>query len=241
MFIRWQVFWLSLFCRPSRSLQSEQWHLDGNKSFNRDYSSGNCSGFTPDSLFAPNIMENQTVPKVIFFLPPTIVLIHIFKHVGFELGTAFSSFGSGKNMLSTYVAPNITFQPTSKLQMYIGAYLGHNNAYGFNNNDVIVEATPVAAYSGANYFLTDRVNLFGNSLYGRGSYAAYPYGVNNDFKSISVGVSYRVSPRTTISAQFQWSSGLPPYGTNYWNGPLQGFTTPFDNPALGTATGSPIK
>jgi|GEM_PF-1536683 hypothetical protein len=162
-------------------------------------------------------------------------------HVGFELGTAFSSFGSGKNMLSTYVAPNITFQPTSKLQMYIGAYLGHNNAYGFNNNDVIVEATPVAAYSGANYFLTDRVNLFGNSLYGRGSYAAYPYGVNNDFKSISVGVSYRVSPRTTISAQFQWSSGLPPYGTNYWNGPLQGFTTPFDNPALGTATGSPIK
>ena len=162
-------------------------------------------------------------------------------HVGFELGTAFTSFGGGRNMLSTYVAPNISFQPTDRLQMYVGAYLGHNNANGFNNNDVIVESSPTAAYTGANYYLTNRVNLYGNSMYGRGGYAAYPYGVNNDFKSISVGFSYKVTPRTTVSAQFQWSTGLPPYGTNYWNGPFQGYGTPFDNPALGTATGSPLK
>lgn len=162
-------------------------------------------------------------------------------HVGFEVGTSFSTFGGGKNMLSTYIAPNVSFQPTDRLQMFVGAYLAHNNANGFNNNDVIVESSPVAAYTGANYFLSNRVNLYGNSMYSRGGYGAYAYGVNNDFKSISVGVSYKVTPKTTISAQFQFSTGLPPYGTNYWTGPFQGYGTPFDNPALGTAGSSPLK
>jgi hypothetical protein len=34
------------------------------KGFDGTYSSGNCSGFTPDSLFAPLVAETKTAAKI---------------------------------------------------------------------------------------------------------------------------------------------------------------------------------
>jgi hypothetical protein len=34
------------------------------KGFDGTYSSGNCSGFTPDSLFAPLVAETKTATKI---------------------------------------------------------------------------------------------------------------------------------------------------------------------------------
>ena len=154
--------------------------------------------------------------------------------VGLEVGSSFSSFGHGRNMFTTYLSPSVSFQPSKKMQVFVGAYVAQNNANGFKNDEVVAVAQPVAGYTGATYFLTDRVNLYGNGIYGRGGYAVVPYGVNNNYKSISVGVSYKISEKTSISAQFQWSQGLPPYGSYLSNNPFSGYHNSFGNPAIGT-------
>ena len=152
--------------------------------------------------------------------------------VGLEVGSSFSSFGSGRSMFTTYLSPSVTFQPSQRMQVYVGAYVSQNNASGFKNDDVVAVAQPVAGYSGATYFLTDRMNLFGNGIYGRGGYAITPYGINNSYKSISVGVSYKISEKASISAQFQVSQGLAPYGSYFGSNPFSRFQNTFGNNSL---------
>ena len=54
MFVSWQVFWLAPLLSAFPSLkQSDSGIWMVTKGFDGAYSSGNCSGFTPDSLFAP--------------------------------------------------------------------------------------------------------------------------------------------------------------------------------------------
>lgn len=151
--------------------------------------------------------------------------------VSLEVGSSFSTFGSGRNMFTTYLSPSVAFNPSNKMQVLVGAYVAHNNANGFNNDKVVSVAEPVAGYTGATYFLTDRLNLFGNGLYGRGGYAVVPYGLNNDYKSISVGVTYKINTNTSISAQVQWSQGLPPYGSYLSNNPFSYYHNNFLNSA----------
>ena len=152
--------------------------------------------------------------------------------VSLEVGSAFSTFGSGRNMLTTYLSPSVSFKPNDKVQVFVGAYVAHNNANGFGNSEVLQVAEPVAAYSGATYFLTDRMNLFGNGIYGRGGYAVVPYGVNNDYKSLSVGVTYKISEKATVSAQFQWSQGFAPYGSYLGGTPFSNYHNSFGSPSL---------
>jgi len=152
--------------------------------------------------------------------------------VNLEVGSSFSTFGSGRNLFTTYLSPSVSFSPSKNVQVFVGAYVAHNNANGFGNTEAIQVAEPVAAYSGATYFLTDRMNLFGNGIYGRGGYAVVPYGVNNDYKSVSVGVSYKISEKASFSAQFQWSQGLPPYGSYLGGNPFSNYHSNFGSPSL---------
>ena len=80
MFAFWQVFWLVplLSAFPSQP-DSGIWMVI--KGFGRTYSSGNCSGFSPDSLFAPHMAETKTGAK--------IGLIYVLKG---ELAFFFSDF-----------------------------------------------------------------------------------------------------------------------------------------------------
>ncbi len=152
--------------------------------------------------------------------------------VSLEVGSSFSTFGSGRNLFTTYLSPSVSFQPSNKVEVFVGAYVAHNNANGFGDSEVLQVAEPVAGYTGATYFLNDRMNFFGNGTYGRGGSLVVPYGVNNDYKSVSVGVSYKISEKASVSAQFQWSQGLPPYGTNFWSNPFSGYHSNFGSTSL---------
>lgn len=69
MFMFWQVFWLAplLSAFPSlMQLDSGIWMVI--KGFDGAYSSGNCSGFTPDSLLAPLVAETKTGAKIGLFI-----------------------------------------------------------------------------------------------------------------------------------------------------------------------------
>ena len=182
--------------------------------------------------------EPATLPEA-YIVPHKLPATNSFKpsllkdaKVSLEVGSSFTTFGKSRNMLTTYLAPSVSFRPTEKVQVFVGAYVAHNNANGFKDDNVVAVSEPVAGYTGATYFLNDRVNLFGNGMYGRGGYAMVPYGVNNDYKSISVGVSYKISEKTSISAQFQVSQGLAPYGSYLGGNPFSSYHNAFGSPSL---------
>jgi len=188
--------------------------------------SSQLTNYTPTALTESNIEAPRTAGHSI--AKPALLKD---AKVGLEVGSMFSSFGNGRNMLTTYLSPSVSFRPTDKIQVVVGGYMAHNDASGFGKTESSVTALqPMGGYTGATYFLTDRMNLFGNGMYGRGGYAVVPYGINNNFKSVSVGLTYKISEKVTFSTQFQWTNGLSPYGSTLLGNPLSGYSNNFDNP-----------
>jgi hypothetical protein len=66
-FLLWQVFWLVRFYGPSRGALCDT-VANATETFQWTHSSGNCSGFSPDSLFNPEYSGYQNSGKDIKFL-----------------------------------------------------------------------------------------------------------------------------------------------------------------------------
>ena len=136
-----------------------------------------------------------------------------------SLGTGFSSFGSNKSMMSSYIAPSLNYQLNSKLNFTVNGIIMQNNMNGMegigNNTAYSYNSSPTNyGISGTAYYqLSERW-----SVYGDGTYFQNQSVFNNsraqmydtDYKTMSIGVGYKVSDKFHFNLQYRYSNGLNP-------------------------------
>lgn len=136
------------------------------------------------------------------------------------VGTGYSSFGSEMSVMNSYIAPTIDYQVNSRLNLSVTgivmqnkmngleAFYGNEPGYSYNSN--------VSNYgiTGSAYFqLNDKWSVWGDGAYMENQsvfndYRADVY--NNDFKTVSIGVGYKVTDKVQLYIQYRYSNGLNP-------------------------------
>jgi hypothetical protein len=135
-----------------------------------------------------------------------------------DIGTAFTSFGGGGSLMSSYLSPSIRYRISPKLDLQIGGSIVYNHPAG---SSPVGEPTMTAGndpsyylYLYGTYQVTERFMVNGSLVKGKMnqySYGIYPYQMNNEFESYSLGFQYRIANSFHIGAQINVSNGLHPY------------------------------
>jgi hypothetical protein len=136
------------------------------------------------------------------------------------MGTGYSSFGSEMSMMNSYIAPTIDYQVNSKLNFSVTGIVMQNNISGleafYGNEPGYSYNSNVSNYGitgSAYYQLNDKWSVWGDGAYMENQsifndYRADVY--NNDFKTVSVGVGYKVSDKVEFNIEYRYSNGLNP-------------------------------
>lgn len=136
------------------------------------------------------------------------------------MGTGYTSFGSEMSMMNSYIAPTIDYQVNSKLNFSVTgivmqnningleAFYGNEPGYSYNSN-----LSNYGITGSAYYKLNDKWSVWGDGAYMENQsifndYRADVY--NNDFKTVSVGVGYKVSDKVQFNIEYRYSNGLNP-------------------------------
>jgi len=136
------------------------------------------------------------------------------------LGTGYSSFGSNMSMMSTYISPSINYQVNSKLNFSVSGFMMQRNFNGVesiigNGAEYNQNASPsnYGVSATMHYQLNDKWSIWGDGAYyenqtvfDQSSSRIY----NTDFKTVSVGVGYKVNDNLNFQFQFRHSDGLNP-------------------------------
>ena len=137
-----------------------------------------------------------------------------------SLGTGFSSFGNNMSMMSSYIAPSINYQVNSKLYLTVDGVIMQNNMSGMegiygNSAGYSYNSSPSNyGISGMAYYqLSDRWSIYGDGAYFQNQsvfndYRAQMY--DTDYKTMSIGVGYKVSEKFHFNLQYRYSNGLNP-------------------------------
>ncbi|MFO8235942.1 MAG: hypothetical protein R6U04_11125 [Bacteroidales bacterium] len=148
---------------------------------------------------------------------------------GVTVGTGFSSM-SGNSFMQSYVAPRFSYRLTEDLQVsFTGVFANSNNEL-FSNN-----LAPKAQNSGLNsYAFSGSTTYQANenlTIRARGTYLEnsmepfnlYPQNQNgkNNFKSMSLGMDYKIGENSKIGIRFNVSDGYNPFYSSYQNGLYQ--------------------
>lgn len=147
------------------------------------------------------------------------------------VGTGFSSFSNNMSMSSSYIAPSINYQVNDKLFLSVDGVIMQNNFNGFESNVLPVQGNSYQSNpsnyginSSAYYQLTDKFSIYGNAAYFENQSVFSNYHSNvydNDYKTISIGLGYKVNDNLHFNFQYRYSDGLNPMFNNY---------SPFYNP-----------
>ncbi len=161
----------------------------------------------------------------------TLLKLHNKVSYSVNVGTGFTSFGSNMSMMNTYVAPTVDYQVNSKLNLSVTGIIMQNNynglegfygdksGYSYNSN-----VSNYGITGSAYYQLNDKWSVWGDGAYLENQsvfndYRAEAY--NSDFKTVSVGVGYKVNDNLHFNIQYRYSDGL---------NPAYSYTSPFYNP-----------
>ena len=137
------------------------------------------------------------------------------------VGTGFSSFGNNMSMMSSYISPSVNYQVNSKLNFTVNGLIMQNNmsglegVYGTGSQFSYNSSPSNYGISGTAYYqLSDRWSIFGDGAYFENQsvfndYRADVY--NTDFKTVSIGVGYKVNEKFNFQIQYRYSNGLDPY------------------------------
>lgn len=154
------------------------------------------------------------------------------------VGTGFSSFGNNMSMMSSYISPSVNYQVNSKLNFTVNGLIMQNNmsglegVYGTGSQFSYNSSPSNYGISGTAYYqLSDRWSIFGDGAYYENQsvfndYRADAY--NTDFKTVSIGVGYKVNEKFNFQIQYRYSNGLDPYYSHtspFYNS----FSTPYRN------------
>ncbi len=157
------------------------------------------------------------------------------------MGTGFSSFGNDLSMMNTYIAPTVDYQVNSKLNVTVTGIIMQNN---FNGLEEFYGNAPGYSYSSntsnygisgtAYYQLNDKWSIWGDGAYLENQsifndYRADAY--DNDYKTISLGVGYKINDKVQFHFQYRYSNGLNPaynYSSPFYNRTYNPYRSNFD-------------
>ncbi len=137
------------------------------------------------------------------------------------LGTGFSSFSNNMSMASSYIAPSINYQVNDKLFVSVNGIIMQNNFNGFENNFLPADgfsinhnASNYGINSQAFYQFNDKLNIYGDATYFENQSPLFNNTTSNiynsDYKSVSIGLGYKVTDNLHINFQYRYSDGLNP-------------------------------
>jgi len=145
------------------------------------------------------------------------------------VGTGFSSLG-GQSAMNSWVAPSIGYQVNSNLRIQFTGVLSNNNIFsapsapaGQNGLMPINSGGNSFALSGEGiYQPNERFYIRAGGQYADRSmtpFHLYPQNnrMSSDYKSLHVGMGYKISENSSIQFQMQFSDGYNPYGNPYMN------------------------
>jgi len=156
---------------------------------------------------------------------PTLLKQHEKFSYSVSLGTGFSSFGNNMSMMSSYISPSVNYQVNSKLNLTVNGMIMQNNMSGLegalgSGAQYSYNSSPSNyGISGTiNYQLSERWSIFGDGAYFENQsvfndYRAQMY--NDDFKTFSIGVGYKVNEKFQFHLQYRYSDGLDNLYNNY--------------------------
>ena len=137
-----------------------------------------------------------------------------------SVGTGFSSFGNSTSMMSSYISPSINYQVNSKLNFSVNGVIMQNNMNGIESrygagSQYSYNSSPTNyGISGMAYYqLSERWSVYGDGAYFENQsvfndYRAQMY--NTDYKTVSIGVGYKVNDKFHFNLQYRYSNGLDP-------------------------------
>ncbi len=149
----------------------------------------------------------------------------------FEVGTGYSSFGSGIGMSSSYVSPSVVFSPTQNLMIEVGGRFSYNSFNGaptllpmpIGETQMANPGNPTEAYVQGIYIVNNKLSIYGTGAFGNNQlyYSPYNRGFSTtDYQHMSFGMNYKLSEKVSIGASFGITNG-PVWGNSYqqngWN------------------------
>jgi hypothetical protein len=140
--------------------------------------------------------------------------------------TAGSSFmaGSGFSAMNTYVAPEMNYSLNKKFTLIAGFAIVNTNFHSSFAGNKDLQTKPFASnytssfvYAGGKYKLNDRITLSG-AAYTQVNTFENPDNNNNAFdknvKGAALGVDYKLSEKSSIGIELNFSNGHSPFGYN---------------------------
>ena len=148
-------------------------------------------------------------------------------NVDVQLGTSFTSSFTGSPMMSSYIAPTLNFNISSRFNLSVGGVLINNHTSGFNqfvpgsmeqsilpgrlNSDFVL-------FASGNYLINNKLLVYGSAYTSRflaNNYSSFRLNSStfrkNHFDRFMLGAKYKLSNAFTIGAQVEYSDGLNPY------------------------------
>ncbi len=141
---------------------------------------------------------------------------------GVTLGTSFGSSAVFGNMSSSYIAPHFSFQATPRLKMHVGGIM-MTNAYNVNSTSGSVlgmgqGGSSYGVSAAGEYKMSENFQIFGSGTYFKDESIMDSYVSemgNRDFKSMSLGMHYKLGEHFHIGAQVNFMDGYNPYYSPY--------------------------
>ena len=148
-----------------------------------------------------------------------------------SVGTGFSSF-AGQSTLNSWLAPSVGYQVNPNLRLQFTGVLANTNALSTGSAPVPAGQKGMMPYNtGGQSFSFSGEGIYqpNENFYIRagGTYAdqsmtpfnLYPQDnrISSDYKSIHLGMGYKISESSSIQFQMQLSEGYNPYGNPHMN------------------------
>lgn len=163
---------------------------------------------------------------------------HSFIKYSLDVGTTFTGMNGYGSLGSSYLSPSVRYRVSPKIELELGGAIMYNFVSGSpvsNMGDSPSSGnnfTSYLFYTKGNYQVNEKLNINGafvKSIANDALFYQYPYQVNPDFESYSLGLNYKLSDAIRIGAHFNFSNGINPY---YYSSPLNrrisGFHSPYD-------------
>ncbi len=142
-----------------------------------------------------------------------------------DIGTAFTSFGGAGSLIGSYLSPTIRYKISPKLDLHVGGTLWYTHSAGkpvTGESDLSTVNDPsYQFYLYGTYRVTERLVVDGSFIKGKMnqySFGLYPFRINSDYESYSLGFNYRIANSFHVGAQINVSNGLNPY---YYSDPFR--------------------
>lgn len=133
--------------------------------------------------------------------------------LGVETGFAIG------NGYSAYIAPHVSYRATDKITINVGTILGNSyyaNSYFSSTDEELYANNSKTAmrmfYAQGEYRYSEKLTVRSTVVYERNpSRDIDGTSVHQDFKQVSVGVDYKITPNITIGVEVRRSEGYSPY------------------------------